>query len=516
MSQIIGTAMPKEGYSSASHPVAPKINDRFSKPVSELQRSDPRQFQLNQLRRRFSPAEREEGEATALTFKVVPSDPDFPFEMTDLRCTLLVPHAYPTSGRPSLRVTNPDMDRGYQINVERGFESLVTVMPQSTLLTLVNELDKRLEGFLTSEKAQTVKLVTNSGKRTSTAAPGMSSPSAKPMAASAALESSLASAQPQHTAQEIAAAQSRRQSDIRQLEARMGRQQIFSKSPDGLSFTVPLPISKPDKLPPSLQSVQSAKIFVPPLYNLEPCTVSLVSCPSDLAGTVQAAFERHARANPEMTLMAHVNHLAQNIRSMAMELPDPPPQTPSVPPSTTVETAFRTAKDAAPARLEDRPHVHIVPRPPEWDMPRDDDVGSDSSGRDGSEDDSSDFATDGEDGGAVLPAEAQVTTETGPDLGILLSFPALEFYGAETLQLYSLSLTVKCDRCREMRDVKSVRFHGKGDNASVKQESCNKCANMMSIGWSCWATVSSDMLMIYRLSAGADAPKLCQSWLYRP
>jgi hypothetical protein len=412
-------------------------------------------------------------------FKLAPTDPDFPFEMSDLHCTLLVPHSYPNERRPSLRVTNPEMERGYQLNIERGFDSLVTTMTRSTLLALINELDKRLEGFLTSEKAQTIKLVANTGKRTSNVASGPPAAPAIPIAVSATMESPFTTPRTQHSAQQIAEAKTKRESDVRQLEARMGRQNLFSKSSDGLSFTVPLQIPKSSKLPIPLQSVQSVRLLVPLAYNLEPCLVFLVDAPSVEADAVEAAFERHSRKHPEMGLMALINHLAQNMHSMAMEVPVV--AIPSPLPSPITQTALQTSKNAAQDPLQDRPHVQIVPRPPEWDPPPDDEDQTDSSDADDSRDESG-YDTNEDDGGAAIPPEAQMASDPGPDLGILLSFPSLELYGTELLQLYSISLTVKCERCKDTKDVKSIRSHVQGDNSLVKHESCNKCANQLSIG----------------------------------
>jgi hypothetical protein len=482
MNQAVGPGVPK-GEPSSNYIRSTQGSERgVSKPVSESHRIDPRQFQLNQLRRRFSPVEKDERDATALSFELVPTDPDFPFEMTGLSCSMLVPYSYPDKGQPSLRVINPEMGRGYQINVERGFESLAAAMPKSTLLALVNELDKRLEGFLTSEQAQTVKLVTNTGKKTSVKASTSKATPEVPVAVSTSLEASSLSALPKHTPQQIAETKAKRESEIRQLEARMGRQPLFSKSSDGLSFSVPLQIPNSSKLPVSLQSVRSIKLFVPLSYNFESCSVLLVDVSSDEADAVRVSFQRHAAAHPEMTLMAHVNHLAQNMHTMALEVSTPAPEIPKLPPSSSVETAPQISKDLAARQLEDRPHVQIIPRPPEWDNPRDEEVvHSDSSGADNSEDESPEYDTD-DDGGTAIPFEAQLDADTGPDLGILLSFPSLELYGAELLQLYSISLTVKCDRCKDMKDVKNVRPHAPGDNALVKHESCNKCANQLGIG----------------------------------
>jgi hypothetical protein len=501
MRQAVGPPMASDQSDLADDQSASRDEKTVSKPVSELQKVDPRQFELNQLRRRLSPEERQESGATALTFKLVPTDPDFPFEMTELRCTLRVPNSYPTGGQPSLRVSNPEMERGYQINVERGFESLVTTMPQSTLLGLINELDRRLEGFLMSEKAPTVKLVTNARKKTSTTALGPTAHPAMSVAISTTPAPPPLPSLQQQSPQQVAEAKRKRESDIRQLEARMGRHPLFSKSSDNLMFHVPLQIPKSSKLPLSLQSITSAQLYVPLSYNLNPCLVSFMDVSSLEADAVRTAFERHSKDHPELSLMAHVNHLAQNMHNMAVKLSSPAPKPSSMPPSPTLENQYQLPKEkVAGLGPADRPHIRIIPRPPEWDISGDTNIQSDSSATDGSDDDSSEYETDGEEGGAAIPPEALTTTDAGPELGILLSFPSLGLYGAELLQIYSISLTVKCDRCKEMKDVKSIRSLAPDDHSLVKHESCNKCASLLSIGGYSPNTGFGPPLMVQRLS----------------
>lgn len=61
-----------------------------ARPVTDAQTQNPRDFQLGQIRRRFSPKESMQGQASALKFNFTPSDPDFPFEMAALECLLSV------------------------------------------------------------------------------------------------------------------------------------------------------------------------------------------------------------------------------------------------------------------------------------------------------------------------------------------------------------------------------------------------------------------------------------------
>ncbi|KIW73406.1 hypothetical protein, variant 2 [Phialophora macrospora] len=381
------------------------------------------------------------------------------------------------------------MARGFQINVEKGFDSLVADSPQKTLLALLNDLDRNLEKFLTTEKAQTIKIIANADKRSG--APQQSpAPTRRrsPSPVSVALES------PSWTPQQKSDAQAKRQADVRQLEARMSRVPNFSKSPDGTAFNVPVHLPKPARLPPSLQSLKEVTLSVPKLYNLEPCTVLLKGVSGLEVENVQLAFEKHARNKRDMTLMAHVNYLTQNIHTMASEMAETagffdthvPSKHPAIEPPQPAETVDKGPEPKRDDLEEERPHVKFIPRPPEWDRhdSEDDTDGSlyDSDEYSDTDDDDDDDGEDEQGGGATLPASA---VSTSPDTGIHLSFPHLELHNIELLTLVSLSLSVKCLRCKTPSDVPNIRASGKDDDdaaaaagsagSRTRTESCPKC-----------------------------------------
>jgi uncharacterized CHY-type Zn-finger protein len=450
----------------------PRTRFVVARPTPKAQTADPREFQIRQINRRFSSEIEHDSQTTSLTFPLNPSDPDFPFELTALKCTLIVPDTFPGRGKPRLRVSNPEMERGYQINVERGFEKLVDQFPQMSLLGLMNQLDQNLEQVLTAEKAQTVKIVANHAPRTP----------AVPMPAVAPDETATPAPRCQpgcrFSSSQKAEANAKRESDIRQLAARMGRQPRFSTQADGASFNVPVPVPDPHRLPRSLQSLKDITLLVPLAYNLEPCTVILNGIPRRHGGRVEAAFERRARQQPGLSLMAHVNHLAQNMHLMAHESPECREEKPVGAEGPERASAPGTNATAAPspnatAIDEEKPHMKFIPRPPEWASPQehaDEDTSSDR-------DDSRDESSDGEDGGMAVPDDAG---PSGPETGISLSFPGLELYGIELLKVASLSITVKCDRCKTAADVKNIPPQT-GTSAPARTESCRKCANMMSV-----------------------------------
>jgi uncharacterized CHY-type Zn-finger protein len=451
--------------------VPPQTRLVVTRPNPKAQIEDPREFEISQIKRRFSPEIKNDIQGTSLTFRLNPSDPDFPFELDSLKCTLVVPKGFPRTGRPALKVHNAEMERGYQINVERGFETLIDRFPQKSLLGLMNELDKNLEKFLTSEKAQTVRIVPNA-PRTGGAQMPVVTPEVP-------LQPTVIAQPVRFTPSQKDEAGAKRESDIRQLEARMGRLPLFSKRADGISFNVPLQVAKLTRLPLPLQSLRDITLLVPLMYNLEPCTVVLNDVQSHESVLVEAAFERRARQKPELSLMAHVNYLAQNIHLMVQETRETPQQVPGtadVPkvliPSATTTKAASGIPGPAPAE-DEKPHVKVIPRPLEWAMPNEhseDDESSDTYGSD------EEFSDDEEEGGIAVPDDP---VRSAPEAGVLLSFPFLELYGIEVLKLASVSITVKCDRCKTVADIKNIQ----GETSAPKIESCQKCTNGMSVSY---------------------------------
>ncbi|PYI11362.1 CHY zinc finger domain protein [Aspergillus sclerotiicarbonarius CBS 121057] len=459
------------------------------RPVSKAEASNPREFQLNQLRRRFRPTETSNDDGITLTFGMAPSDPDFPFEMDKLQCILHVPRTYPVQGRPSIKVTNPEMGSAFQENISRGFDDIVDSTIRSggraTLLSWINSLDRHLERLLTTtERGPTLKFVPNVGSQ-GQAEDQKLAQDMKALAVSSRKEkppirepSIVQPPAPVYSAEEKAQAEKRRAVETRQLDARLGRLPLFHKSSDGMSFVIPIQPAKLDRLPVSLRSVKSVKLQVPRLYPLEPSMIQLQGIDSLEGRAVEAGFSQWVEGNKQLNLISQVNYLTSNMHNFAKTPLKAPEPTPAPAPvlldeSVPSEPAFQ----AEGTPLEDKPHVHVVPRPPEWT------VGDNSSGTDDTDITASEeeLSDDDEDGGAPVPDLPEPTTA---ERGVALSFPFLELYGIELLELVGLYITVKCDRCKESLDVRNIpQIKDKSDELSPRIETCKKCANTMSLGF---------------------------------
>ncbi|KAI9794623.1 MAG: hypothetical protein M1816_004510 [Peltula sp. TS41687] len=444
------------------------------KPVSSAQESDPREFQIRQLRRRFSPQESKHASGSSFVLRMVPSDPDFPFELDSLECVLEVPLDYPRTGKPWLKVTNKDIPRGYQINIENGFKELVERMPQATLLQSMNVLDKNLERFLAEEKKATIKLVSNVKAATSSAS---------------ARQARAEPPRPYRPRNEVdeaqkLAAKAKRDRETSQLEARLGRLPLFSKDADGVTYIIPLEPRRSDELPVPLQGIRSAKLIVPMLYDLEPCRLEFQDVPRDAAGRAERVFERRAREHRDMSLMAHVNYLAQTLHVLATEEEKESKDERYQPPDITnlkveeeTPTTFHDPDQDPKGRqdlTDDRSHIKVIPRPPEWNVGNDDHS---------DEEEYSTSSSDAESEEEQPTAAADIAATPTMERGTSLSFPFIELHGIELLELTSLSIVVRCERCKQTKDVNNLKNNATTTQpADLRSESCNKCASPFSVG----------------------------------
>lgn len=468
---------------SAGSTSSPPVNARQAlggsrrpvKPVSQKELENPREYQITQVVRRHSPFRADLDDKTTLKFRLTPTDPDFPFDLeTGLHCVLNVPVAYPQDGRPSIQVQNSEMPKGFQINVEKGFDLLVEQHPGKNLLALLNELDKNLERFLSSAKATTVKFVAPAREKLVVKEePVLAVPEA-------AQYTSFQPVISRYSSDQLKEAKTRRDAEIRQLEARLGRSENFSKAGDGVAFNVPLQVPSSAKVPASLRSLRETALIVPEVYPLEPCTVILRGVEGDEAENVEVAFEKRVVSNPQLSLMAHINYLTQNLGKLAVDT-KPRPEVVNVTDDEVDNGAKVTASNVKAnddgVRDPSRPHLKYIARPPEWTVGHDQSSSEEieSSDYDSEDDDGDDGNSEIEStaGGASLPA----TIGSGVGKGISISFPGLDMKGIELLEMTSLSITIKCERCKQPADIRDIRpSKSDGTTANIhRTETCTKC-----------------------------------------
>jgi hypothetical protein len=460
-----------------------------AKPIPGAQTQNPRQFQLGQIRRRFSPSEQvlqgPDGGTSLLKFNLTPSDPDFPFEMNTLQCQLYVPTGYPDL-KPWLKVGNRDIPRGFSLNVESGFDGIVKERPGATLLDFMKALDKNLETFLSAPKADTVKLIPNKDTRHLSGIPSRSVDPAGSAAKGEGVKSTTQSQvgagpvlepDPIFTAEQKLQASQRRELETRQLEARLGRLPLFKKSGDGIAYTVPMQPRRLTDLSVALQTVKLAQLFVPILYPLEPCRIRLDGIDSAESKAVEVGFEERATQEKDVTLMGHLNYLAQNMHVLAKTviLSKERPTTTGDPPQPDEVSSTSKGKGVDGQQDPERSHIQYITRPPEWTVIDPDELLESDSDVDSYDTDES----SGEEGGVGVttdegPPAAQPAKEN-PERGTAISFPFIELYGVELLEVVTLNLSVRCERCKETLEIRGLK------NGITKSESCRKCATPLNI-----------------------------------
>ncbi|TPX64073.1 hypothetical protein SpCBS45565_g06174 [Spizellomyces sp. 'palustris'] len=185
-STVLSTASPKEGNQNnpnASQPLNPKNTSakKKAKPPPAIARptpkelearlnetSDPvdkahltRQVDLQQLERRFREAGyliiSETAQETIVQIDMVPTDPDFPFDLATLQLHIGIPATYPTT--PSyITVINPEIPFPLRRNVEKSWTRKATAS-RIRLLQMINWLDRNLEQLLVMPDEPTGKIV---------------------------------------------------------------------------------------------------------------------------------------------------------------------------------------------------------------------------------------------------------------------------------------------------------------------------------------------------------------------
>jgi hypothetical protein len=260
---------------------------------------------------------------------------------------------------------------------------------------------------------------------------------------------------------------------------------MFQKMQDGRTFIIPVQPTKKDRLPRALQALKTVKLIVPTLYPLEHSLIKLQGVDDPEAKATETGFSQWVEQTSQLNLVSQINYLASNMHKFA-ETPIPEEEEPSEEIPSTAEEDEEEVEELKQEQIEpqtqgseDRPHLHVIPRPPEWSVPDPHSGAEDTTGESSYEEDEYTEEEEDEEGGAPVPPSVDTST---PGRGVALSFPFLELYGIELLELTVLNITVKCDRCKTSVDIKNVPQASDEKGAMPKMESCKKCANNMSVG----------------------------------
>ncbi|RVD86446.1 uncharacterized protein DFL_004721 [Arthrobotrys flagrans] len=461
-------------------------------PAGESNPEVRRKNEIGQLKRRWGDSFQEVDQEQGVYRLELKQSEDFPYDLDTLRIELSVPLEYPKADAegPSIKVLNEDVPKGHQFNIERGFSNLARSASKTTrLLDLINNFDKRLEEFLSSEKAATFKIVPNIGTVSQEVAKvdadGHPSQIPEPTPQVSQAPPKPEPPKPIYTEAQKEAATARRALETRQLEARLRQSPVFWKNSIGTIYKVPLEPRMKNMLPAGLLLVNSVDLRVPELYPLESCRIVFgQNFPESIATSIENGFLKRAQEKPEVSLMAQLNYLAQNMHNMIETIPEKPSQRPNVEakptPKDIPEAGPSTETPTSPAILE-KPRIIVIEktRPPEWELEDSESDSEEVSGSDEEKEERDEPAEPSQD----LQHDSEVAAPvfvSSIERGTSISFPNIKLKNIELLELKTINLTMKCTRCKAVADINNIKAK-ENKHSRPKLLGCEKCASVIGI-----------------------------------
>jgi len=194
----------------------------------------------------------------------------------------------------------------------------------------------------------------------------------------------------------------------------------------------------------------------------------------------------------DLSLTQRINDLTLHIPALASAPAPAPaqmeerPVTAEIPPKTELPSINEAAIPVMPSntyQADDRPHLHVIPRPPEWDTKPDADDASETQSDSYESSSDEEAHKEGEESAQPAAADQFPTASSAPEeRGVLMSFPHIELPGIELLELSSLNITIKCERCKDTMDVQKLRNYD-GTATGMRQQACKKCATVLAVGF---------------------------------
>ncbi|KAG0031924.1 hypothetical protein BGZ81_000273 [Podila clonocystis] len=496
-----------------------------------------RAFEISQLKSRFGSSfvELPETDSTlskeSFELKIVPSDPDFPYEIEALHVRLYVPRTYPDTPC-SLDVLNKDIPKGFSTNLERGFKETAGEQKRS-LLAHLNWLDVNMEQLLQKPPAPTIRFVGH-GNNTSRGLPSIRTPTPptlKPTSKSVPSEPSppkpieklIPAPEPTlvrkvFTAEQIEQARGQRQQQWNQIQARFrATVQTISSTEVQISLEV-----IQNGMPVKWEGPLWINILVPTTYPLEPCEIRLKEDGHNSeielwrARNVEEGFRKIVAAMPQLSLFQLLNQLNRDLKEL-MNLPETdakPARTPaaivggishymstlSVPSKESI--VGPSGSSALPRQHvdldKDRQVVYIDRPQKQRNFAQDQDQGALTSEDDDSENDDDEETVDSEeesdrtsqnsDSGEEELEEEDVpsaggpsTDTTAPKRGIEIRMPDLKLDHISLLYCRSLNLLVRCNRCKSLIDLPELTPDD-GQDIKIdkrKWKTCDTCQSLL-------------------------------------
>ncbi|CAO3645776.1 unnamed protein product [Cunninghamella blakesleeana] len=326
-----------------------------------------RENQISQLARRYASTYKiasDNSNGTSVRIAFTPTNPDFPYDLEQLKLQINIPKEYPKSP-VSIIVMNQDIPKGFAVNLERGFDEYVSNV-KTTLVRQLGWLDKNMETLLQKPAAATVKFVShtinannNNLETKNQIAPPLpdyliksatTAVDASPSTSSAPLNNNnnnnkvqqkkdhtekvsvTKSSQPSKsvptftaTDEELAAAFGRRSREINHISSRLRDSLKLSKTDRTILF-VSIILNDPGFKHLNFfdDNILKLKYIVPLQYPIVQCYIEIENknIGNDIQNHISNEFDYHVKLCPEYTLFEHLNWLHRHMENI---LNKPPP-----------------------------------------------------------------------------------------------------------------------------------------------------------------------------------------------
>ncbi|KAF9971128.1 hypothetical protein BGZ73_005973 [Actinomortierella ambigua] len=441
---------------------------------------------------------------TVWRLSIVPSDPDFPYEISALEIKLHVPNPYPKE--PAwIEVLNINIPKGFARNLEKGFDEHAkkAITISKSLLAQLSWLDVNMEMLLQQPPAPTIRFVSHTTTTTSTSSPPAAAdlaraptpPKPQPVLPNPSQPPAPAPIHRSWTTQERQEAAAVRQQQIAQLQARF-RGSIKILSPT--SVEIALEPTQRTQLPLQWEGPLMIHMLIPTLYPLESCSIQLGYNGANpefeewRATNIERGFEKIVESAPPQarTLFQYLNHLNRDLKSLTL-LPEPQPSTNSRTPSEAMaqlrlqdKTESHQASVSSPVSTPAEPdnskagrRLYHVKMPDLYDGERasTSEDADDSQAEEQDEGETDDAETtdseeqysaesDGDDNNSG-PKEASTSSMAAgknessivPKRGVEIRMPGIVLEHVSLLQCNLLSLLVRCNRCKALVDIPNLK-----------------------------------------------------------
>ncbi|KAI8577089.1 hypothetical protein K450DRAFT_253593 [Umbelopsis ramanniana AG] len=417
---------------------------------------------------------------------------DFTYDLTSLVIQISVPTNYPRSPT-TIKVQNCDIPKGFAINLERGYNEHMSSHSPETQPTLIQQttwLEKHMETLLSRPPATTMRFV----KFKSNSANAPEANSTEELQVENSAPSSI-KPQPQprsrYSANQLEKAKLARDRHLKQLETRFPDSYRMLRSDNhGTIIYLRIELSDPSfGLKSIFGDTMDMCITVPPVYPLEPCQIEIMNDNLEDWRLLNIAygFQQHVVEAPS-SLFQHLNWLVRNLDDL-MKQSKPrdatvneglDQQTVSAPPIPSPKSNITDDLDAIKSKkVYVTDPKELIPPSQISSFEKNDNssqvnlLGSPSSGSDSEP--------------TSFSAGSKHSRARG---GMEIRHPDVSLENIALLQVASISLSLKCNRCRSKFAITDlpVEILDKADESSSVEVSigerwlaCSTCTQIYGV-----------------------------------